>query len=87
MLDRPSIVCRVIGCTDLLIDATPGDLLVVWPGHPTHTVTVCTPDGHTVRNFRFCAEGSLYGILLNLYLDAAIRCCDEESERSLLRAA
>ncbi|WP_353265856.1 hypothetical protein [Gemmatimonas sp.] len=87
MLDAPSIVCRVLGSTDTLIESCPGDLLVIWPGHPTHTVTVCGPDGLTVRAFGYCAEAVLYGALLNLYLDAAIRCCDPESERSLLTAA
>ena len=87
MLDRPSIVCRVLGPTAPLIESAIGDLLVVWPGHETHTVTVCGPDGHTVRRFAYRPEGVLYGALLNLYLDAAIRCCDPESERSLLTAA
>jgi hypothetical protein len=87
MLDAPSIVCRVIRPIVYPIVARPDEVLVVWPGHPTHTLTVCAPDGKAVLRWIYCADGALYGILLNLYLDAAIRCCDPESERSLLTAA
>ena len=87
MLSRPSIVCRVLGPTGTLLESARGDLLVIWPGHPTHTVSVCTPDGRITLRWRHCPEGVLYGALLNLYLDAAIRCCDPESERALLSAA
>lgn len=87
MLDRPSIVCRVLRPLCEPIVARPGELLVVWPGHPTHTLTVCAPDGQTLLRHGHCAAGVLYGALLNLYLDAAVRCCDPESERSLLSAA
>ena len=87
MLDRPSIVCRVLRPILDPIAARPGEVLVVWPGHPTHTVTVRTEDGHASLRHCCVPEGALYGLLLNLYLDAAIQCLTTESERALLRVA
>ena len=87
MLDAPSIVCRVIRAIVYTIVARPDEVLVVWPGHPTQTLTVRTPDGRTFLRCCGVPDGALYGILLNLYLDAAIRCLTPSSERALLRVA
>ena len=87
MLDRPSIVCRVLRPFVSLIVAHRDQLLIVWPGHPKLTVCVCSPDGATLLRSRYVPEGRLYGDLLHLFLDAKIHCLSETSERALLRTA
>ena len=82
MLDRPSIVCRVVRPIATPIAADPGDTLVGWPGHPTHTLAVVSPR-QTVRRTRFVPDGVLYGALLELYLDGKIRLA-VASQRHLL---
>ncbi len=72
MLDRPSIVCRVVRPILSPIVAAPGDVLAAWPGHPSHTLAVAPPDLSRIIRHRFCEDGVLYGVLLDLFLDARI---------------
>jgi hypothetical protein len=83
MLDRPSIVCRVVRPILSPLVATPGDYLTGWPGHPTHTLAVVTSDQTTVVRHRFCADGALYGLLLDLFLDGKVRLTDQAQRRLL----
>lgn len=55
------------------IAAAEGDLLVIWPGHPTHTLTVCAnrPGQPVIRRCHF-PDGALYGVIMNLDLDEII---------------
>jgi hypothetical protein len=85
MLPAPSIVCRVVRPIMAPIVARPNSLLLVWPGH-AHTLTVASSCG-TVQRTAYCPEGVLYGALLNLFLDAAIRPLTEADERALLGVA
>jgi hypothetical protein len=71
MLDRPSIVCRVVRPMACPIAADPGDVLVAWPGHPTHSLAVVRHQ-RVVRT-RHVPDGVLYGALLDLFLSARIR--------------
>lgn len=87
MLPAPSIVCRVLRPMLDPIVARPGELLTVWPGHPTHALIVFMADAETPLRWSACPEGALYGALLNLYLDAVVVALTEDSERSLLRVA
>ena len=85
MLDRPSIVCRVLRPITRPIVGRPNTLLLVWPGHP-HTLTITTLSGNVLHT-AYCPEGVLYGALLHLFLDAAIRPLTEADERALLGVA
>ena len=70
MTERPIATYRVN--TPLLwpIAAAVGQLLVVWPGHPTHTLAVVRRTrGHAVVRHAFMADGALYGVIMNLELD------------------
>lgn len=87
MLPAPPIVCRVLRPMLHPIVARAGEVLTVWPGHPTHTLIVFMADGETPLRWCPCPEGALYGALLNLYLDAALVALTVESERALLRVA
>lgn len=71
MRDRPSFVLRVVAPILAPIAATPGQRLVVWPGHPTHTLTTFTAGGRLVRHRAVC-DGCLYGPLLILCDDGAL---------------
>lgn len=82
MLDRPSIVCRVVRPMVKPIAADPGDTLVAWPGHPTHTLAVVSSE-KAVRRTRHVPDGVLYGALLELYLDGKVR-LPVASQRRLL---
>lgn len=84
MLDRPSFVLRVLAPIVFPILATAGQRLVVWPGHPTHTVTVFGRDGRLLRHRRV-DDGCLYGPLLILCADGAVvplTPCDEHRLQS-----
>jgi len=71
MLNRPSFVMQVMLPMLAPIAASAGQRLVVWPGHPTHTVTVFGRDGRLLRH-RYVADGSLYGPLLILSADGVL---------------
>lgn len=71
MLDRPAFVLRVVFPILAPIAATASQRLVVWPGHPTHTVTVYDRAGRLVRH-RYVEDGALYGPLLILCADGAV---------------
>lgn len=83
MLDRPSIVCRVLRPIADPIVARPDEVLTAWPGHPALTLCVLTPDGETITRSRYLPEGVLYSALLDLFLDGAIR-LSHASEQALL---
>ena len=53
-----------------------GQLLVIHPGHPTHTVAALTADGRRVVRHRYVEDGALYGPLLILCDDGALECLD-----------
>jgi hypothetical protein len=71
MLDRPAFVLRVVTPIVFPILATAGQRLVVWPGHPTHTVTVYSRT-HRLLRHRHVDDGCLYGPLLILCADGAV---------------
>lgn len=87
MLNAPSIACLVLRPIMTPIPAKAGEMLIVWPGHPTLTLCVVTHDGRAIIRESYCPDGVLYGALLDLYLDAKIRCLSDQSERALLRTA
>jgi hypothetical protein len=64
-LPSPSFVMRVLAPILFPIAAAAGQFLVVWPGHPTHTVTVYNRHRRLVRH-RHVAYGALYGPILML---------------------
>lgn len=87
MLPAPSIACRVIRPFMDPIPADVGRMLVVWPGHPTKTLSVLTPCGRHIIRSAPLSDGLLYGALLELYLDGKIACLSLASERALFRSA
>ena len=68
----PSFVLRVLAPIVFPIAARAGALLVVTPGHPTHTLAVMTPDARRMVRHRFCEDGALYGPILMLDADGAV---------------
>ena len=87
MLPAPSIACRVVRPILNPIPAEVGRMLVVWPGHPTKTLSVLTPCGRHIIRSAPLSDGLLYGALLELYLDGKIACLSLASERALFRSA
>lgn len=55
------------------IQAKRGDILTVWPAHPTHTLAVCANrPGYPVLRYTAVPMGVLYGLALNWELDGII---------------
>lgn len=54
------------------IPAARGQLLVVWPGHPTHTLTVTDASGQHAIRWSYVAPGALWGPLLILDADGVL---------------
>lgn len=86
MLDRPSFVLRVCAPVVAPIAARPGQLVVVHPGHPTHTLATVTPDGQRVVRHGYVPDGALYGPLLILIADGVLVPLDPRLPQSLRRA-
>jgi hypothetical protein len=86
MPPEPIAVLRVLAPLLAPLPAATGDALAVWPGHPTHALTVCRPD-LSVRSHRGCAEGELYGLILHLLLDGVLEPMSPASLAALARAS
>lgn len=70
MTEHPIASYRVNTSMLWPIAAAVGQLLVVWPGHPTHTLAVVRRTrGHAVVRHAHMPEGALYGVIMNLELD------------------
>ena len=72
MRSVPSFVLRCLSPIVFPLAMRVGQLLVVHPGHPTHTLAVTTPDGRRVVRYRHMEDGALYGPLLILCDDGAL---------------
>lgn len=72
MSEAPSFVFRVEVPIISPITAKAGECLAVWPGHPTHTLTVLSPDGRRVLRHAHVEDGALYGPLLTLDADGVL---------------
>lgn len=72
MADGPSFVFRVVHPVLAPIPARAGELVAVWPGHPTHTLTVLSSDGRRALRHRVVEDGALYGPLLSLDADGVL---------------
>lgn len=83
MLPRPSIVCRVMRPMAFPIPAHTGDVLAVWPDHPTHALAVLTADCAAIIRHAPYDAGKLYGDLLGAFLDGKLQ-LPEPSQRALL---
>lgn len=81
----PSFVLRVLAPIVFPIAARAGCLMVVTPGHPTHTLAVLSPDARRMIRHRFCEDGALYGPILCLDADGAVAFLTPE-DRQLARA-
>jgi hypothetical protein len=81
-----TIVCRVLSPIIAPISARPGDLLVI---RPAATDSIAVVDAKVERELRRAAvpPGRLYGDLLHLMIDEAIRPLTRADERLLLRAS
>lgn len=71
MLPAPSFVLRVATPIIAPIVAPDGGFVVVWPGHPTNTLTSYTADKRIVSN-KYVPDGALYGVLLILCADGIL---------------
>jgi hypothetical protein len=68
----PTFVLQVIEPVLYPLPARAGQLLVVWPGHPTHTVTVWERNLSRVVRHGYVSDGALYGPILCLCDDGAL---------------
>ena len=84
-MSRPSFVLRVLAPIVFPIAARAGSLLIVTPGHPTHTLAVATRDARRILRHRAVEDGALYGPLLILCDDGALAFL-EPSDQQQLRA-
>jgi len=69
MLDRPIAFYRVQSPVIVAgLHASTGDMLILWPGHPTHTLAVREwgTASKPIRRFCHAADGVVYGALLEL---------------------
>lgn len=82
----PAFVLRVLAPMLFPIAARAGQLLVVTPGHPTHTVTVLTPDARRVLRHRHVEDGALYGPILCLDADGVVAFLTPQDRQALQRA-
>ncbi|WP_396215736.1 hypothetical protein [Gemmatimonas sp.] len=87
MLDAPSIVCRVLRPFMNPIPAAAGDVLTVWPGHPTHTLIVFTSSLDQCVRHGYRAEKVVYSDLLHLFLDGKIQMAERSQKALLTRSA
>ena len=81
-----TIVCRVLSPIIAPIVARPGELLVIRPA-AEDTIAVTDAVGTTVLRCAAVPPGRLYGDLLHLIIDEAIRPLTSVDERLLLRAS
>lgn len=79
----PFFVFRVLSPMVAPIAARSGQLLVVTPGHPTHTLTVTTASGGRVVRHRYVEDGALYGPLLILDADGVLQSLTPERWQQL----
>jgi hypothetical protein len=57
-----------------------GEILTVWPAHPTHTVAVCANrPGYPVLRYATVSMGALYGMALMWEMDGIIAPLTPES--------
>jgi hypothetical protein len=54
------------------IAANVGEMLIVWPGHPTLTMCVTTPDGSTILRQIYYPEHAVGRLLFDRFLDGKI---------------
>ena len=85
-LMRPSFVLRVLAPIVFPIAARTGALLVVSPGHPTHTLAVLTADASRIVRHRHVEDGALYGPILMLDADGAVAFLRPQDRHQLARA-
>jgi hypothetical protein len=71
MLARPSFVLRVTAPVIAPIVAPSHGFIVVWPGHPTHTLTSYDA-GKRIVAHKYVPDGALYGVLLILCADGVL---------------
>ncbi len=87
MLTEPIAVLLVRAPVIAPIVARPGELIVVWPGHPTHTLTVTDGSGTQIRRHKYVPDGALYGPLLILDADGVVSCVAPEDRQRLAQSA
>lgn len=86
-MPRPAFVLRFLLPVIAPIMGQPGQLLVVSPGHPTHTLAVYHPATRRVVRHRYVEDGALYGPLLILDADGAVEFLTPEDQQTAARLA
>jgi hypothetical protein len=82
MLERPSFVLRVVSPIIAPIPAPANAYVVVWPGHPTHTLTVFDAAKRLLTG-KYVPDGALYGVLLILCADGVLEPMTADDARRL----
>lgn len=72
MTEEPFMTCEVREELHFPVRARVNDLLVIWPGHPTHTLAVLDPQRTAVTSHCFMADKYLFGYALGLMNDERI---------------
>lgn len=86
-MTRPAFVLRFLLPVIAPIAGAPGQLLVVSPGHPTHTLAVYSPVTRRVLRHRHVEDGALYGPLLILDADGAVEFLTPQDQQTAHRLA
>lgn len=82
--DKPTMAFRILRPIRSPLAAQPSDTLVAWPGHPTHTLGVVSPQPRRVLRTLHVPDRQLYRRLFHWYLDGRIRPANVATERALL---
>lgn len=72
MLPAPSYFALVLMPMIAPIVASPSDIIVIWPNHPTHTLTVYARGRPDALRHGHVPPGALYGQILMLAADGVI---------------
>jgi len=83
----PSYVATVLAPMIAPVLASVGQILVIWPEHPTHTITVWNQSGTRVVRHAHVTPGALYGQMLMLDADGIIDLRMRDGQRVQQRTA
>lgn len=85
MLAEPSFCLRALRSHIGFVSFAKGALVMVWPGHPTHTATVLRADGLRVVRHYAVSDGALYWQIVTLDADGVLTFLTLADQRAMQR--